>query len=164
MFENKLYSLWCFGLRTAYIQTLHWKSNKWPTCEDTISQIYSEDANLKNIIMNERSFDDAQFLGTESMDNHQAGRKPGRGSKGLSHVEAETGLMYRSDTKPIVIAGSTVFTESGKVKGYTTVCIVLSPWIPWLKSFIQDQVQDSTLVKSVPDVKTFISKFATLII
>ena len=76
--------------------------------------------------MNERSFDDAQFLGTESMENLQAGRKPRRGSKGLSHVEAEISLMYRSDTKPIVIAGSTVFAESGKVKGYTTVCIVLS--------------------------------------
>ena len=76
--------------------------------------------------MNERSFDDVQFLGTESMDNHQAGGKLGRGSKGLSHVEAKTGLMYRSDTKPIVIAGSTVFTESGKGEGYATVCIVLN--------------------------------------
>ena len=66
----------------------------------------------------EWTFDIVRFLGTEGMANQQAGRKPGRGSKRLSQVEAETGLMYRSDTKPRVIAGSTVFTIE-KVKNWS---------------------------------------------
>ena len=74
------------------------------------SQRYSKDADPNIItIKDERTFDSMEILGTEDVANQQAGRKPGRGSKRLSHVEAETGLMYRSDTKPRVIAGSTVF-------------------------------------------------------
>ena len=71
--------------------------------------MYSKDADPNNIMKDEWTFDIVRFLGTEGMANQQAGRKPGRGSKRLSQVEAETGLMYRSDTKPTVIAGSTVF-------------------------------------------------------
>ena len=71
--------------------------------------MYSKDADPNNIMKDEWTFDIVRFLGTEGMANQQAGRKPGRGSKRLSQVEAETGLMYRSDTKPRVIAGSTVF-------------------------------------------------------
>ena len=65
------------------------------------SQMYSEDADPNNITMeDERTCDSMDVLGTEGVANQQAGRKPGRGSKRLSKLEAETGLMYRSDSKP----------------------------------------------------------------
>ena len=82
------------------------------------SQRYSKDADPNIItIKDERTFDNMEILGTEDVANQQAGRKPGRGSKRLSHVEAETSLMYRSDTKPRVIAGSTVFANVKVLKG-----------------------------------------------
>ena len=74
------------------------------------SQMLSKDADPINIKRKDEVFlDSVDVLGTEGVANQQAGRKPGRGSKRHSHLEAETGLMYRSDTKPRVIAGSTVF-------------------------------------------------------
>ena len=98
--------------------------------------MYSKDADPNNIMKDEWTFDIVRFLGTEGMANQQAGRKPGRGSKRLSQVEAETGLMYRSDTKLRVKVGSTVFAivKVFKVEGYATKCLVLYPWIPRLKS------------------------------
>ena len=86
------------------------KNKPWMADEFKTSQRYFKDADPNIItIKDERTFDSMEILGTEDVANQQAGRKPGRGSKRLSHVEAETGLMYRSDTKPRVIAGSTVF-------------------------------------------------------
>ena len=107
------------------------------------SQKYSKDADPNNITMkDERTFDDVDVLGTEGVANQQAVRKPGRGSKRLSHVEAETGLMYRSDTKPRVIAGSTVFAiekVKNRSKGMLQIVCVES-MNPLAQEFIQGQV------------------------
>ena len=83
------------------------------------SQMLSKDADPINIKRKDEVFlDSVDVLGTEGVVNQQAGRKPGRGSKRLSKLEAETGLMYRSDTKTRVIAGSgsTLFKSASDVK------------------------------------------------
>ena len=82
------------------------------------SHMPSKDVDPINIKRKDEVFlDSVDVLGTEGVTNQQAGRKPGRGIKRLSQVEAETGLMYRSDTKPRVIAGSTVFAIVKMLKG-----------------------------------------------
>ena len=127
------------------------------------SQMLSKDADPINIKRKDEVFlESVDVLGTEGVTNQQAGRKPGRGSKRLSQVEAETGLMYRSDTKPRVIAGSTVFAIVKMLKGRRVCYRVFSveSMNPPAQEFIQAQVP-TLLQSSHSSMSTSTSRCAT---
>ena len=116
------------------------------------SQRYSKDADPNIItIKDKRIFDSMEILGTEDVANQQAGRKPGRGSKRLSKLEAETGLMYRSDTKPRLTSSWVHCLRHQQRDEGRRVCyrlLVLSFMNPPAQEFIQVQVSTLLLLQS----------------
>ena len=114
------------------------------------SQMPSKDANPINIKRKDEVFlDDVDILGTEGVANQQAVRKPGRGNKRLGKIEAETGLMYRSDTKPRLTSSWVHCLRHQQRDEGRRVCyrlLVLSFMNPSAQEFTQVQV--STLLQS----------------
>ena len=114
------------------------------------SQMPSKDANPINIKRKDEVFlDVVDVLGTEGVANQHAGRKPGRGSKRLSKLEAETGLMYRSDSMPRLTSCWVHCLRHQQRDEGQRVCyrlLVLSFMDPPAQEFYQVQV--STLLQS----------------